>query len=448
MSIARELAQRVCALRYEDIPPAAIEQAGICILDTIGITLAGSREDTALIAARALGSGSGPSLVFGDKRRVSALDAAVLNGTAAHALDFDDSNNRAGTHPSAPIMAALFAIADEIGCSGRDFITAFAAGHEVSARLGMAVNFHHYIKGWQPAATMGAFGAAAACARVLGLNAEQTAVAIACAASLASGIKANIGTMMKPQHIGHNARNGLYAALLAREGYTANTASIFEAKQGFFNVYNGAGNYDAAKVLQDWGSPLELASGISIKKYPCCGSTHAAIDALLALVRQHDVKAEQVARLDGWIHARRLIHTDRPQPATSVDAKFSLQYCLARALTDGGITIEHFEGDAYGNPAIRRLLQRTHVAPYSEEQFGDNSDGAAVRLTLDDGRVLDMKIDDRTPITRESLEWKFMNCAARACSKAGAAKVMALVDALPQLGDVRQLTAEIAAAVD
>src|SRR5688572_32940719 len=215
MPFALELAQRITTLRAEDLTPAVVHWAKVGVLDTVGVTLAGSDDPAATLVSRVLSSG-GRSLILGTGKRVGALDAALVNGTASHALDFDDCNNTLGGHPSAPILPALFALADEIGASGRDFIAAYVAGFETECKISMGVNFYQYTRGWHPSTTIGVFGAAAACAKLLNLNDERTAVALAIAASLASGIKSNFGTYVKPLHIGHCARNGLFAALLAR----------------------------------------------------------------------------------------------------------------------------------------------------------------------------------------------------------------------------------------
>lgn len=216
MGFALELAKRITALRYEDLPPEAAHWAKIGILDTVGVTLAGADDPSATIVAGVL-SGNGPSLVLGTSKRTHPLDAALVNGTASHALDFDDCNNTLGGHPSAPILPALFALADETGASGRDFITAYVAGFETECKISLGVNFYQYTRGWHPTTTIGVFGAAAACAKLLKLDDERTATALAIAASLASGIKSNFGTYVKPLHIGHCARNGLFAALIARD---------------------------------------------------------------------------------------------------------------------------------------------------------------------------------------------------------------------------------------
>src|SRR3990172_11559567 len=174
MAIAIELAKRINALRYEDLPPQAVRWAKVGILDTVGVTLAGSSDPSARIVATVLTEAAGPSLVFGTGKRVNALDAALINGTASHALDFDDCNNTLGGHPSAPILPALFALADETGATGRDFIAAYVAGFETECKLSLAVNFYQYTRGWHPTATIGVFGATAACAPLLKLSVEKT----------------------------------------------------------------------------------------------------------------------------------------------------------------------------------------------------------------------------------------------------------------------------------
>jgi 2-methylcitrate dehydratase PrpD len=443
MGFALELGKRITALRFEDLPPEAVHWAKVGILDTVGVTLAGSTDPSATIVAGVLSSG-GPSLLLGTSKRVSALDAALVNGTASHALDFDDCNNTLGGHPSAPILPALFALADETGASGRDFIAAYVAGFETECKISMGVNFYQYTRGWHPTTTIGVFGAAAACAKLLGLDAERTSVALAIAASLASGIKSNFGTYVKPLHIGHCARNGLFAALLARDGYTASPVA-FEHKQGYFEVFNGAGNYDAAKILPAWGKPFDIVKpGIAIKQYPCCGSTHPAIDAMLDLVRKHDLKPEAVERIQSWTHTRRLEHTNRPDPQSTKDAKFSVQYCLARALLDRKVAIEHFEGETYRDPEVRKITALVEAAPYTTEQFpADNHFGAEVKVTLRGGSVLASKVDQplgrttEVALPQERLKEKFENCANRALAREATAAVYASIKELDTLADMR-----------
>ena len=451
MTLARELAKRINGLNYAGLPDPAIHWAKVGILDTVGVTLAGAREDCTRIVEGVAGRGAGPSLIFGGKRRTVPLEAALVNGTAAHALDYDDCNNTLGGHPSVPILPALFAIADETGASGHDFLAAYVAGFETECKIALGVHFYHYTKGWHPTATLGVFGAAAACSKLMKLSDEQTATALSIAASLASGIKANFGTMVKPLHIGHCTRNGMFAALLARDGFAAGDR-VFEHKQGFFNVFNGEGNYDAAKILPAWGEPLDIVKpGIAIKQYPCCGSTHSALDAMLKLAREHKPAPEDIERVDVWTHARRLEHTNRPEPKSDLDAKFSVQYCMVRALLDRRIAIEHFEGKAYEAPAVRKLLPRVHAAPYTTAQFpADNHFGAEVRVALRGGKSLSVKVDEpfgRTsdnPLPAGLLKEKFENCAARALPRERVSALYSAIQGFENLRDVREVTAIIA----
>ena len=226
MTIAEALAERIASVTYDALPRDAVHWSKVAILDTVGVTLAGSNEPCARIVARVTtaGASSGQSLIFGTDRRVAPLDAALINGTAAHAMDFDDCSNTLGGHPSAPILPALFALAETRDVDGRAFIAAYVAGWETETRIARGINFYHYEKGWHPTATIGVFGSTAACCHLLGLAPDVTAKALGLAASFASGLKANFGTMTKPLHVGHCSRNGLLAALLT--GIEGNRSKI------------------------------------------------------------------------------------------------------------------------------------------------------------------------------------------------------------------------------
>ncbi len=452
MTILDQLAGHVAATRFADLPPMAVHWAKVAILDTVGVTLAGAAEPCAQIVGRVAGVGAGGEcLIFGTDRRASALDAALVNGTAAHALDFDDVSNSLGGHPSAPVVPAIFALGETLDSTGRDLLAAYVVGFETETRIARGVHFHHYEKGWHPTATLGVFGAAAACCHLLGLDAARTAQALAIAASLASGIKANFGTMTKPLHVGHTARSGLFAALLARDGFTANNAAL-EHQQGFLNVFNGPGNFAAEKIVAGWGDPWDIvAPGVALKQHPCCGSTHPAIDALLALRREHDIPVGRVAHIDSWTHPRRLAHTDRPDPQSGLDAKFSVQYCLARALMGGRVVLEDFEGEAYRDPAARALMRRIAAAPHPEMAAGGGEPpGAEVRVALGDGRVLSHRVGAAlgrgpdNPLPPEALTDKFANCAARALPPAGVARLQNLLLRLDESASVRAVVAAIA----
>ena len=379
MTLAAELGARIQAIAFASLPAAAVHWAKIGILDTVGVTLAGASEPCARIAARVAGAGTGPALVFGTRTGAAPADAALINGTAAHALDFDDCSNTLGGHPSAPMLPALFALAEGRAVSGADFIAAYVAGFETETRIARAVNFHHYEKGWHPTATLGTFGAAAACARLLCLSPEQTATALAIAASFASGIKANFGTMTKPLHVGHCARNGLTATLLAAEGFTASHAA-FEHPQGFFLVFNGAGTSipppccATGRRRSTSSTPASRSSSI-----PAAAARIRRSTRMLALRAAHGLTAAEVEHVTSWTHPRRLAHTNRPDPHSALDAKFSVQYCLARALAEGRVVLSHFMGDAYADPAIRALMRADRGGAASGDGDGGHARISAPR---------------------------------------------------------------------
>jgi 2-methylcitrate dehydratase PrpD len=453
VTLIEQIAEKIVAIRYEDLPKEAVDWAKAAILDTVGVTLAGAGENCVRIVDKMLAAagGHGDCLIFGTDRRSGPLDAALINGTAAHALDFDDVSNSLGGHPSAPLLPAMFALADLRDCDGRAFVAAYVAGFETETRIARGVHFHHYEKGWHPTATLGVFGATAACCHLMGLTAAQTAQALAIAASLASGIKANFGTMTKPLHVGHTARSGLFAAMLARDGFTANNAAL-EHQQGFLEVYNGAGTYDAAAILKDWGNPFDVVEpGPAIKQYPCCGSTHPALDALLALRAEHAMPADKVVRIESWTHPRRLAHTNRPDPKTGLDAKFSVQYCLARATLQGQIRLEDFEGTAYDDLEVRALMTRIHAAPHPDAgTANEQALGAEVRVTFDNGETIAKKVGAAlgrgpdNPLPAGALGAKFVNCAGRALPPAAVARVRDMLETLQTAPSVKAVVTAIA----
>lgn len=452
-TIAETLATRIAGVTYDTLPDAVRHWAKVAIIDTVGCTLAGAAEPCARIAGHVatIGgapiAGGGPCVIFGTARRAGPMDAAAINGTAAHALDYDDCSDTLGGHPSAPILPALFALAETLPANGRDVIAAYVAGWETETRIARGVNFHHYEKGWHPTATLGVFGAAAACARLLGLTVEKTARALALAATFSSGLKANFGTMTKPLHVGQSARNGLYAALLASQDFTASTDAI-EHRQGFLRVFNGDGNFNAEPIVAAWGAPWDIVDpGLAIKQYPCCGSTHPAIDAMLMLVRQNDLTPGNVAKIESRTHPRRFAHTNRPDPHGALDAKFSVQYCLARALISRQVLIEHFEDGSYDRPDVRAVLARVSSTSWPDRPMDPSEHfGADVTVTLTDGRVLTQSVrrplgrGPTMPLPPEMLRGKFIDCAKRSLSLPAANQLFGLLDTLETVNCISTLT--------
>jgi 2-methylcitrate dehydratase PrpD len=456
MRLARELAERIAAMQYSDLSDDAVHWNKVALLDTIGVTLAGASEAAPRLLEEVVAAGStGPCLVFGSGRRVSALDAAHVNGTAAHALDFDNTASNIGGHVSAVMVPALVAAAEAHGSSGKELLLAHAAGFQ-AGRIGRALNPLHSEMGWHPTATLGIFAVTAACARLLGLSVDQIETALALSTSLAAGTKANFGTMTKPLHAGQCARGGLMSALLARKGFTANR-DAFEHKQGFLKLFSDGGRYDVNRVLDAWGAPFDIERpGASYKLYPCCYSTHSAIQAALTLVRERGVfNADEIERVETRTSERALKHTDRPWPTTPLEAKFSVQYCVLRALTEGKVVLEHFEDTAHTDERIQALLARTRSTPYEGPFFNDDDRfDAIVRVTLKDGRVIETKVDaplGRTavdPVSTDALNDKFRDCAGRLLSKESADAVCRRIWAMDKVASVRDVTAMLETSLD
>jgi 2-methylcitrate dehydratase PrpD len=448
MTLATQIAHRIHALADGDITPEALRWTASAFVDTVGVTLAGIREDAPriLLQVPGIAAAPGPALILGTTRRTSVLDAALVNGVACHALDYDDVAGSMGGHPSAMLVPALLPLAEMLGSSGRDLVTAYVAGFETECRIARGVHHHHYEKGWHPTATLGIFGTVAAAARLLRLSVEHTAIALAMAASFAAGLKANFGTMTKPLHVGHAIRDGLFAALMAREGFTANPAA-FEHKQGFLNVFNGPGTYDTARILDQWYDPFECggAGDPGLKPYPCCGSTHPSIGRMIALAQRHDLRPDRVARITVMPHARRLPHTDNPDPRTPLAAKFSIQYCVARALADRSVKLCHFEGDAPFDPTVRALMHRLTARPHPDmpEDWGtevivETTDGARFASRLDDYPSRGPAGD---PMTHAELWTKFADCAERSLPRTSLSATFDTLMGIASLPTIHGLTA-------
>jgi 2-methylcitrate dehydratase PrpD len=454
VSLATAMAARLVDFRNTRRTSELTHVATRLAIDLVGVTLSGSTTLPAARLHRALGlnQANGDASVLGTSRRTGVLDAAMANGTAAHAEDFDDFNEAFGGHPTVAVLPAILALAEARDFSGSAVLDAYAAGVEVESKIADAVHFHHYEKGWHPTSTLGVFGAAAGAAHLLHLDVERTATALSIAASLSSGIKANFGADTKPMHAGHCNRSGLMAALLAEQGFTAGAAT-FEGPQGYLNVYNGEGNYDVGPLTSDWFLPPKLlVPGVSIKQFPCCGSTHSAIYAAMALAREDAVNAGDVEQVDVLVHPRRLPHTNKPRPQTPLEAKFSIQYVTARALLDGQVRAEHFEGAAYAQESVSALTARVNAQ--ATEQFAAETPhgfAARVSVSLKDGRSIVREYMEEpgrgpgNPMDDVELRAKFEDCAALALRPDGIDAVWQALMVIEDMASVRELTREIAA---
>ena len=401
-------------------PPDEVRaRATVAVQDTIGVALAGASEPAATIVRSTLATfADAPCSVWGADTWASAPDAAFANGTAAHALDYDDMCFVSLAHPSAPLVPAVIATGELVGASGRAVLDAYVIGFEIQALLGRLMNPQHYQRGWHCTSTLGTLSAAAGASRLLGLDAEATSHALGIAASSASGLKENFGTMVKPLHAGLAARAGVMAALLAKGGMTASTKAI-DGPQGFLRAFDSERD-DLDRAAADLGRRWEiLETGITVKLYPSCAGTHPALDALLDLKTQHSFTADAVDRIE--IDVDPIVPTiliyDRP--ASALEAKFSMPFCAAAAGVRGSVGIETFDDDTIQDPRIAALMSR--VAMRVDDAIGQGKPAlteARLRVRLKDGRELTKEAHGArgyptSPASDRELDEKFLACAAR-----------------------------------
>ena len=435
-----------------DVPAAARAAARDAVQDTVGVALAGAGEPAARIVQRVARADAGPGAcsVLGTDLTAGPTWAALANGTAAHALDFDDMCWVSLAHPSAPLVAAGLAAGEAAGASGRELLDAYVVGFEVECALGVVMNPAHYEQGWHCTSTIGTIGAAAAAARVLGLDAETTGRALSIAASEACGLKENFGTMVKPLQGGLAARNGVLAALLARESLTASEDAI-DGPQGLLVAMQSAGR-DPSEAIDRLGREWEIVEGgITVKLYPSCAATHPTIDTLIDLRREHgiDPAAVEAVEVDvDPVTPTVLIHA---RPVTGLEGKFSLHFCAAAALAYGRVGIDTFEDDAMRVPAVARLVPL--VTMRADDRLGRESPPlteARVRVRLAGGRTLERFVRGARgyparPASPDELDGKFTACARRAVSSAAAAAALDYLRELDAAASVRGLAARLAA---
>jgi 2-methylcitrate dehydratase PrpD len=432
------------------VPEAALPIARNAFLDTLGVTLAGAVEPASRIVQKLARSEGGVATchILGTDLTTNATWAALANGTAAHALDYDDMCFVSLAHPSAPLVATAIAMAEKIGASGRAALEAYVLGFEVEAVLGRIMNPKHYQQGWHCTSTLGSIGAATACARLLQLDVSAIANCIALAASEACGLKENFGTMSKPLHAGLAARNGVLAALLAQNGFTAAERAL-DGPQGFLVAMSSE-----RSVLQDACATLGarweiLETGITVKLYPSCAATHPALDAVLDMRTEHHLTVDQVEGVEVEVDSvtPNLLIYDRPR--TGLEGKFSMPFCVASALRDGQVGLKTFE-DAYASDFhMQELLPR--VVMRMNPMLGRNAPAltqAIVTIRLRDGRVLRREANgargypDR-PASIDELNEKFRACALHVLPIEIVESALSNLSSLEALKNIATLTSQL-----
>lgn len=439
---AAKIARFVRETRTSDLPGDVVDQAKRMVLDTTGVTLRGVNSEAARIA-RSTSSCGGPARLPGTERRGEIGTVAYLTGIAAHVHDFDDVHQTMGGHPSAPVLAALVGLADAEGASGAELLRAFVVGTEIEARLGVALNPGHYERGWHPTGVLGTVGATLAAGALLDLDDGALRRATGLAASKAGGVKANFGTMTKSAHVGEAARAGVEAARLARRGFTANESALDADFGGFFDLFSGDRPASVREAFGDLGDRWIVADPpVWFKRYPCCGSTHAAIDAALDVQSAAPLAPEEVRSVSVVEHPRRLGHTDRPHPESVLDAKFSVQYCTAVALATGSVRLRDFTTEALERPAIRRLTDC--VDAVADPDLVSHEWGARVVVEDGTGECRESTVPHPTgtganPIPDDELHDKYRRCAGAVLADDAVESSLTAIRSLETVGDISYL---------
>ena len=447
LSITRQTAHFVAGLKPSDLPDRCRDAARIGTIDCVGVMIAGAAEQpvrivSALLATSTQNDGA-PEIPAG--RNLAASDAALVNGVAAHVLDYDDV--ALAGHPSAVLVPAILAAGWSSDSSGSDALAAYVAGYELWAQIAALEPGHLHERGFHPTAVMGSLATAAACARLRKLDSEKTAHAIAIAASLASGLVANFGTMTKSLHAGRTAQSGVIAARLADQGFTA-SLDVLEHQTGFLRAYSPSGTPDIENGTIDIGKNWRLAElGVNVKRYPTCYATHRSIDAMLGLVSQHKLKPDDVReiRVRTGITQRLMLRNSNPQ--TGLEAKFSIEFAMASALIAGRVSLSELTDEFVSRPEVGATFAKVRCMTTDEIMPGDLPFAPAdqVSVVLASGEVLEhvpvvhAKGTWQQPLSRDELKDKFMDCATRVFNRSQAADLFEQLWNLEKLGSIRSL---------
>jgi len=424
--LTRELAEFILSTTLEDIPAEVAGLAKKSILDGFGLALAGSVAESGTIVQKYLRSISSPgtAVVIGTSMQTGTRFAAFANGVGIHADDFDDTQLAVAsdrvygllTHPTAPCLPAAFAQSQISQATGGDFLVAYLVGVETECKIAEAISPRHYQHGFHSTATCGTFAAAAAAGRLRRLELDTMRRALGIAASQSGGLRENFGTMTKPFHAGRAAESGIVACDLAESGWTA-TDKILEAPRGFFQAHGGG--YDIEAIRGKLGSPWTFADpGISIKPHPSGSLTHPGMTLMQALISENDIKAEDVARVEVGTNHNMLNALIHHRPVDELQAKFSMEFCMAVLLLDGKAGLSQFTDESVQRPAIKRLIERVEFTVHPEaEAAGYDKMTTILSVHLKNGAVLTGQADfgkgsPANPFTYDEVADKFRDCAA------------------------------------
>lgn len=453
-ALLEEIASFANSLTLENIRPEVIRLAKTFLVDASACLLAGANEPATLIArqyAQAWGAPGESTLLGSGGVQTDACHAAMVNGVALTVHEYDDINNTTIGHPSGPVLPAALALGEELNASGAEVLLAYITGIEVYSLMGRAVSPEHNKQGWNSTASLGIFGAVGAAAKLLKLDDKHFAWALAMAASEASGLKGNSGTMTKPLHAGRAAAKGILCARLAGLGLDANP-EVLETKGGFADVT--AGNtihWDNVRQAIEERNSEFLNIGLTMKPWPSCRATHNGIDAMLRLVKAHDLKPEDIGKVVCTVlpYIKDIVRYDVVDDPTQ--GRFSMHYCLALAMVRRAVTMGDFEGTVITDPALKEAMEKVQMVVDDSGVYFDQHGKTVVELHCRDGSVYTETVvyakgEPENPLTAQEQEEKIRDCLSRCLDPCWAPRLAELVNGLEGLDSIRELTSRIEAA--
>ena len=432
------IARYIVGARYSDLPPAVRREGARTLLNWVGCAVGGSRHETVdkAVAALAPLAGKPEANVLGRKERFDISTTAFLNGVASHIFDYDDTHLKTIIHPAGPVASAILALSQHRKVSGQDFLNALVLGVETECRIGNSVYPEHYAMGWHITGSTGMFGSAAACGKLLGLDEQRMTYALAIAASQPVGLKIQFGSMTKSFHPGRAAQNGLMAALLAEQGFTADPTAI-EGKDGWGQALSTRHNW--AEVTEGLGTRYEAALN-SYKPFACGIVCHPAIDAAIQLRNENRLTGAEIAAVE--LHCNPLVQslTGKAEPTVGLEGKFSIYHCVAVGVIQGAAGERQFSDAVVRDPAVIALRRKVTL----RLDPAVPPDKCDLTLKLTDGRTLTRHIEHAVgsaefPMSDDMLEAKFTDLAWGILPDARVRKLMDLcrsVEALPDVGQI------------
>ncbi len=435
VELTKKLAEFIVDTNIDNIPDQVFEHAKIAFMDWLGVTMAGKDDPlvTKLINYCDILGGNQQATVLGHKMKKTITQATLINGSASHALDYDDTLESFLGHPSVTIFPSLLALSEWQAISGQDFLTAYIIGLKIGATIGACGGMDHYMSGWHATSTLGHFASAAGCAKLLGLSKEQTVFALGIAGTQASGLKRVFGTMCKPFHAGRSSQAGLTSALLAKEGFTSAT-DILEGPYGFFQVLKGKINEPAIGLL---GKTWDIEN-LAQKYHASCHATHSPIEGALSIIKKENLDCSNITSIEIFSSKLALDAAGKTTPASGLEGKFSIPYCVANALLRGNTGMQAFTDEKVNQADIKAFMEKIQLN--LDESFTGLESRVEIKMKTGKTYTITANILKDIPVLEEKkikIRDKFIDLCEPIFSQKLCLEILAKIDSLENIKNMQ-----------